>query len=265
MINYKILNPSGNITALVIDDYNIEEYNKIANVIMEKDSRIEQVGFLKKINDKKNNIEYKLEMSGLEFCGNALRAFACYLYKEKYIKENEFNVLISGYNKPIKSKVEIINNEYYSIVELEFNCKFEDIIEINKLNEKNIYIIKLSGITHILLNMDKFIFNENNCLNEAKEIINKLNLINKEAVGVIWYKNNKINPIVWVKNINSLFYENACGSGSLAFGILYTYLNRSNHNINVIQKNDQIIQIGINCLKNFITSTTIAGYTKFEI
>ena len=264
MIDYEILNPSGNITALVTKDYNIEEYKKIANFIMEKDSRIEQVGFLKKINVNKNKTEYKLEMSGMEFCGNASRAFAYYLYKEKYVKENEFNILISGYNKPIKSKVEIINNEYYSIIELEFNCKFEDKIEINKLNEKNIYIIKLSGITHILLNMDIFTFNENNCLNEAKDIINKLNFLNKEAVGVIWYKNNKINPIVWVKNINSLFYENACGSGSLAFGILYSYLNQSNSNINVIQKNNQSIQIGINVLNNFIISATIAGYTSFE-
>ena len=167
--------------------------------------------------------------------------------------------------KLVKLKPEILNNKDYSIIELEFNCKFEDIIEINKLNEQNIYIIKLSGITHILLNIDKFKFDENNCLTEAKEIINQLKLLDKEAVGVIWYKNNKINPIVWVKNINSLFYENACGSGSLAFGILFTYLNKGNEKINVIQKNNESIEIGIYCANNYIKYATIAGYTKFSI
>ena len=265
MINYKILNPSGNITALVIDDYKVEDYQKIANLIMEKNSKIEQVGFLKKIDDKINKIEYKLDMSGLEFCGNATRAFGCYLYKEKYIKEKEFNILVSGFNKPIKTKVEIINDEYYSSIELEFNSKYEDLIENEMLNGENINIIKLPGITHIMLDQDKFTFNENNCLTEAKEIINQLKLLDKEAVGVIWYKNNKINPIVWVKNINSLFYENACGSGSLAFGILYTYLNKGNEKINVIQKNNESIEIGIYCDNNFIKYATIAGYTKFSI
>ena len=47
IIKYKIYNPAGNITALVIGDkYTKEEKRLINDKIMEKEPNVEQVGFL---------------------------------------------------------------------------------------------------------------------------------------------------------------------------------------------------------------------------
>jgi len=40
------------------------------------------------------------------------------------------------------------------------------------------------------------------------------------AFGIVIYKNNKIKPIVYVKDTNSLVEETACGSGSIAINII---------------------------------------------
>ena len=48
-VEYQILNPSGNITALVTNDYPREKYQEISSKIMQSNSKIEQVGFLKNI------------------------------------------------------------------------------------------------------------------------------------------------------------------------------------------------------------------------
>ena len=77
IVQYEILNPSGNITALVVKDYPREKYQEISSKIMQENPQVEQVGFLKKYSDS----IYRLEMAGLEFFGNASRAFACYLVK----------------------------------------------------------------------------------------------------------------------------------------------------------------------------------------
>jgi len=54
------------------------------------------------------------------------------------------------------------------------------------------------------------------------EIRDKLGLREPDAVGVVWVDNKRekgsvaIHPVVWVRAIDTLFYETSCGSGSIA-------------------------------------------------
>ena len=131
-IEYKILNPSGNISALVVKDFPREKYKEIANEIMKNNSKVEQVGFLKKYSDS----IFRLEMAGLEFCGNFSRAFACFLVKEKYVSMNTFQISVTGYDDLIECKVELKDGNYYStsyirtIVDNWFNSNFQDEVEV---------------------------------------------------------------------------------------------------------------------------------------
>ncbi|MCI8362849.1 MAG: hypothetical protein HFJ41_07030 [Clostridia bacterium] len=79
-IKYKILNPGGNKTALIYgSEYTDSQKILINKMIMEKNSQVEQVGFLSnKIN--------RLEMAGGEFCINATR---CAVYEYLEGKEGE--------------------------------------------------------------------------------------------------------------------------------------------------------------------------------
>lgn len=63
-VNYKILNPGGNKTAIVIgNEYSTKDKKEINDEILKENPEVEQVGFI----DTKEN---KLEMAGGEFCIN---------------------------------------------------------------------------------------------------------------------------------------------------------------------------------------------------
>ena len=84
-VSYMIYNPAGNITALVIgDEYNLEQRRLINSKIMEKETKVEQVGFLSKK-------DRKLTMAGGEFCGNATRCATVYYIKKQESMELEIN------------------------------------------------------------------------------------------------------------------------------------------------------------------------------
>ena len=262
-IEYKILNPSGNITALVTKDYPREKYQEISSKIMQSNSQIEQVGFLKKYSDS----IYRLEMAGLEFCGNASRAFACFLVKEKYVSKNNFPISVTGYDDLIGCHVEKIENNYFSTIDLKLNKSINNFVKKMKLNNQDVYIINLPGISHLLLDQTKFLFNKDNCLNEAKNIIKELNLFNLPAVGVVWHDKNKINPVVYVRDIDSLFYENSCGSGSIAYGIYQSFLKKTDgkFKFDVVQKNNEAVVVEIELKTDIIISAKLSGLTTFTL
>ena len=263
MNEYEFLNPSGNITALVTKDVPRDKYQEISNKIMKSDPNIEQVGFLKKY----SNSVFRLEMAGLEFCGNASRAFACFLVKEKYVNTNTFEISVSGYDNLIECNVEKKGEEYYSTINLKFHKPINDFIENKKLNNEEISVIHLPGISHTFLDQKKFKFDKENCLKEAKKIIQELSLINLPAIGVIWYDDNQINPVVYVKDIDSLFYENSCGSGSIAYGIYQSYLKNKDgiFNFDVVQKNKEVVKVTIELKDKIINSAKLSGQTKFSL
>ena len=236
MEQYEILNPSGNITALVVKDYPREKYQEISSKIMQENPQVEQVGFLKKYSDS----IYRLEMAGLEFCGNASRAFACYLVKEKYVAKNDFEISVTGYDDLIECNMEQKDDNYYSTINLKLNKDINDLVTKMMLNNQDVYIVNLPGISHLLLDQNKFKFNKDNCLKEAKNIIKELNLLNLPAVGVVWFDKSQINPVVYVKDIDTLFHENSCGSGSIAYGIYHSFLKKADgkFKFDVVQKNN---------------------------
>ena len=75
--NYKILNPGGNKTAIVIgNEYSKKEKKQINDKILMENLDVEQVGFI----DTK---EIKLEMAGGEFCINRFKMCDMAIFKWK--------------------------------------------------------------------------------------------------------------------------------------------------------------------------------------
>ena len=98
------------------------------------------------------------------------------------------------------------DDNYYSTINLKLNKDINDLVTKMMLNNQDVYIVNLRGISHLLLDQNKFKFNKDNCLKEAKNIIIELNLLSLPAVGVVWFDKSQINPVVYVKD-----YENSCG------------------------------------------------------
>lgn len=243
IIEYLIYNPSGNITALVIGDkYDKKQRRQINDAIMKSNIDVEQVGFL-------STQTAKLTMAGGEFCGNATRCAALYYLKDKEIIELETN------NQKIKAGTDKNKNIWCEIPIEEY--------KILKIND-DIYKIKLKGITILVVKKTKIY---KNLKDDAKKFIEGYD-IDDEAVGVMFVERIKeyikMYPIVWVKNINTLFFENACGSGTIAVTMLEAVLAERSNKYCVLQPSGEFLETEINIKDKKIIKAILKGKIKTD-
>ena len=257
-IEYKILNPGGNKTALVTGcNYTKEQKRIINKTIMDICPQVEQVGFL-------DNKIKRLEMAGGEFCMNATR---CAVFEYLKGKEGKIEISVSGTDKKIIGKV--LNDKNVE-VKLNINKRLSDLIDIK--NDFN--CVKIDGILIAVLDeeksknyIQKLRENEEVAKNELKRLM--ITEINSEekAIGIILLErvseNIKINPIVWVKEIDTVFYETACGSGSLGTAII-NCLNNGEEKIELIQPSGYSITIELEKNGEYIDNAIISGIVEEE-
>ena len=230
-IIFNIYNPGGNITALVIDNNYDDCLKKIINnYLLKKYSYVEQVGFI-----KNNN----LEMAGGELCVNAVR---CAIY---YLKNIGRQLEISILNKKIIGEV---SNDNCVSIKYYIDKRINDVIIDN-------YIVSFNGISLIFLDKkenDKLLnqIGDINIKSIMKDKIKKINIDNN-AIGIVLINNNRIYPFIWVKDIDTLYFETACGSASIAYALLkFKKTKRTNYiikqpseydyEINIINDKDRI-------------------------
>ena len=250
-INYKIINPGGNITALVDGTYySKDERIYINQRILDENKEVEQVGFL----DYSNNL---LEMAGGEFCMNATR---CSIWELLDGKEGYVDISVSGYKNIINGGIK--NNKSYA------NLVVDKTLSELITEEKDYSIVNLDGITLVVIdekNAKEYIRQLKENEDKAKKILKEFMIAIKtkeNAVGVILLEKQdcdlKINPVIWVKEIDTLYYESACGSGSLAAAI-YEYNDNKRKNISVIQPSGYAIDISLNTDKDKIIDALVTG------
>lgn len=166
----------------------------------------EQSGFLIKSKDH-------FQMAGGEFCGNATRSAAIIFSLLQNNPNTQYTV--SGFDGTVNSHVEPSNHDNEYTVESIFPGMSISTKEVMANGEEAI-IVDLGGIVHVVIqgtmptDYEKI----------HRQIVTELNLSQRDAVGVIWYTKKEsyatIHPVVWVKGIDSFFYETSCGSGSIA-------------------------------------------------
>lgn len=139
----------------------------------------------------------------------------------------------------------------------------------NIINTEGIFnFIKLDGILLAVVNeknskelIKKLRKDENETKNELKKIMQTFDTKEK-AVGIILLEKEKtkikINPIIWVKTIDTIYYETACGSGSLATAI-YKYYIQGIENMEIVQPSGYTININLNMRKDYIEKAIILG------
>lgn len=156
----------------------------------------------------------QLVMSGGEFCGNAAAAAAILLLGQT-AEPAVISYRVSGFNGTVTARVVTQPDCSYK-VRTTFNG-VQYAIEYGRYDGVQVGIVDMKGITHVLIEEE---FPRVNFEDVQCKIIDALGLRNRDAVGVIWYKHLEksvsINPVVWVKKIDTLYYESACGSGSIA-------------------------------------------------
>ena len=241
-MRYSILNPSGNITALVETAVNAEDRLAAAAKIMQRHPEVEQVGFFSLNDSSEDGIQATLQMAGDEFCGNASMS-AGILYLSHYTqckRESQIHIRVSGAAAPVEVTAKQESEDLYSAgilmpEALEIRNKmflFDGIWDL-------LPVVRLEGISHIIIK-EKSPFRNlmYNNRQAAEQAIKKwCRDLSAEGLGLMFiehqpddfphqsYSNKKLpcklTPLVYVPAAGTLFWENACASGGSAVGMYF--------------------------------------------
>lgn len=234
---YKIY-PGGNPTILIHDNALFalpdfpEKRRAIATEVM-RDGHLgaEQVGFL----DTSRSLPH-LEMMGGEFCVNGIRSAALIFARLGLLAESASPegctrewlgcMTASGALEKIRVRVRVLSSTADYDAAALLPCPGpEDLPEIITENTAGEVMVRLPGITHILID-ERDSPPVGDLIAAAAAIRGKYALGNEEAVGVIWHggslhtpEERHMTPVVHVTATNSSVLETSCGSGSLALAL----------------------------------------------
>lgn len=155
------------------------------------------------------------EMTGGEFCGNASRA-AAVLFSQIQ-EQSQIIFTVSGFKGTVEATIERQSGTFYKV-----RCRFPDLpitITPATVAGKQINIVDLGGIIHIVMK-DTFPKQPTVYQGALRKLIQQFKLEKRKAVGAIWIDETEavvsMQPVVWVKGIDTCFYEQSCGSGAIA-------------------------------------------------
>lgn len=263
-IIYQIYSPCGNDTALVQGVNFSQEFKKAINdKIMKKDTNVEQVGFVDNVGTP------WLIMAGGEFCGNASR---CAAYDYLKGQAGEIEIEVSGAQGVLKAGVNEEGNAWSQMP----IYSGDDVITVL---EPGMYKVKMNGITHILVEVEQakpYLKDKKKLKESAMNLIRRFSIsgvaavgveAEGEAIGVIFLEEIdqrlKIHPVVWVRSIDTLFYETACGSGTVALGILKSLNQNSNQTstqtLEILQPSGQVINTSVSLKDGKLVDAIISG------
>ena len=202
----------GNGTAIEIIDKPLTrpEYEALGKVLGDDFEVLgaEQAGFLV-VQDR------HFEMAGGEFCGNATRSAAVLF--SNILQTNSPVFTVSGFNGTVSSTVEKLTESVF-LVESTFQGLSVSKTDVT-LRETSASIVDLGGIVHVVIHGEL----PDDYESMHKAITHSLGLTDRDAVGVVWYTKGSdgvvaMHPIVWVRAVDTFFYETSCGSGTIAVG-----------------------------------------------
>ena len=206
----QMADPAGNTTAFVLNGARAAEYEGIAKCIFEHDELgAEQVGFVKGVDS--------FDMSGMEFCGNAARAFALISakgYLDGVGSQDDpctIEVNVSGATKPVVCGVRKSDN--YTIINMPLPKRVKILKHCDFEPAEGSKVFVMEGIIHLIA--DSFDYSEDN-FNKIKDAI--ITQFDPPALGVMYLNKEDLTmtPVVYVKGVDSTYIEGSCGSGTTA-------------------------------------------------
>ncbi len=249
-IKYSILDPTGNITALVETETEISRQPEIAAEIMKQHPEVEQVGFVKFYED--GNVNGELRMAGGEFCGNASMSAAalCLLRRGgKPVSDAEIQTVVltvSGSKEPVAVSLQRQEDGSFSaVIEMPPVPGAEETeFTFAELKEK-LPLVRMEGISHIVIGRNSGFFRLKYEPELADQAVRKWCAeLGTDGLGLMFLEDQdsddpsqekkdgragaasvcmyRMTPLVFVpggSSGGSLFWENSCASGTAAAGM----------------------------------------------
>lgn len=204
---------AGSVTLFVLTPCSRHQYKDIAQKLLSCDEyRAEQVAF---VLPPTPNVHGKMEMSGLEFCGNSARAFALMVAEEmNIIGEGSVVIDVSGYEGLLEVQVNTTTNYTKTPIPRPHIIK----------QEQNGMLIDFKGILHLVLwdidaDKERFL--------ELKE--NLMERFAPPALGVMFFNTETqfLTPVVYVAALDSTCFEGSCATGTAAVAVALSHENKN--------------------------------------
>lgn len=216
-IKYRLVNPTGNITALVESEISVEKQPEAAEWIMWREPSCEQVGFISAGTEES---DITLRMAGGEFCGNATMSAAVYYCEKSGLLIDESKtvlVKVIGTKEPVEVVVTRIGNNYTGTVKMPRALKISDELFSFEGHTYKYPVVAFAGISHIIAEDSMSIY--------MAERVVKLwcDKLKTQGLGLMMVNNEKtkVQPLVYVKNPETLVWESSCASGTTAVGAYF--------------------------------------------
>lgn len=204
-----VLDPAGNVTAIVCSDVPAAERARVAAQILRlPELGIEQVAFL---TEPRSGGEIRLEMMGGEFCGNALRCAGFYqaLRNGTQGKSCVF-AEISGADGVQPVMADTAEGTASTVMPLPLSVQPAGWADVQAAH------VTFAGITHFVID----------CAQPDETLVQRAIAAAPEAsaVGAIFLDrtHGSIKPVVFVRETASCVAENSCASGSVATAVVLT-------------------------------------------
>lgn len=229
-IDYYLINPTENITLLVVTPVSRELQPLVASRLLHLEKRGEQVGFI----EENSKYDISVRMAGGEFCGNAVLSAAA-LYLKENPNKNNINICLSGV--PVSVKVNSCNENKYG-----FSAILKNDAVIKRItfdyNEKtfNLPIVSLGGISHIIAEKSNLDF-------PPEKVIKKIcKEINESALGIMVFdgESKSLTPLVFVNEGATLYWEKSCASGTAALGAYLFHITGSKIPLDINEPGGQL-------------------------
>ena len=219
-ITITVANPAGNKTIFVHDRFERADYAKVAEQLLAmKEYAAEQVAFLLEAPEC-GRAEGKMEMCGLEFCGNATRTFGLMVAKKLGIS-GAGKVFIDTSGAEEILTVEVNTDTNYTKVKMPayIGIKQFDLSGLFDSGLKSVKAVDFGGILHLII-PDVPATPEN--FQRVKSFV--YSRLNPPAMGAMFYdtKRKNLAPVVYVKDVDSTYFEGSCASGTAACTVAFS-------------------------------------------
>lgn len=228
-LQYSILDPTGNITALVESPVDPAAQPSAAAAIMVRHPEVEQVGFVRfsELKQPEAYPQVNLRMAGGEFCGNAaMCAAVLYQIHRRSGESGKVTLQVSGTSQPVPVWLQAEETDCFS-AEIRMpatkDIKMSDFSFCGKY--ANLPVVRMDGITHIVIREDSplfFLKKDRHFAEEAVKIWCRQ--MSSGSLGLIFLEKGssgmRLTPLVYVPGSGTLFWENSCASGTAAVGII---------------------------------------------
>ena len=222
-IRYRILDPTGNITALVESPVAPDRQPAVAERLMARHREVEQVGFLTPAPEGAG-VSAVLRMAGGEFCGNASLCAAALLLPAGAGESAALRLRVSGAAEPVAvSLTRETADRFSGFVVMPPALAVEEARFACGSLAGTLPVVRMEGISHVIVGESSLFFALLADRPAAERAVKDwCAQLGADGLGLMFLsgaeEEMRLTPLVYVPGSGTVFWENSCASGSAAVG-----------------------------------------------